>query len=442
VFIYPAPLRRTAEALRTGQLDLSTFLDDLCDRIGRTEPFIQALVPERDRRARLQQEAQALQASSPDPSRRPPLYGVPVGIKDIVRVDGFPTRAGSRLPPHLFDGPEAAVVAALRRAGALILGKTVTTEFAYFQPGPTRNPHHPDHTPGGSSSGSAAAVAAGYCPLALGTQTIGSVIRPAAFCGIVGFKPTRDRISPTGLIPFSPSADQVGLFTQDVGGMTLVAAILCRGWESILASQYSTLPMLGVPEGPYLQQASPATLAIFEEQLAGLAAAGCVIRRVTALEEIDGIARHHHDMIAAEAAEIHAEWFQTYEPLYGPHMAAIIRAGREVSPQALAAARDGRESLRLELARVMNAAGIDLWVTPAAPGPAPRGLTTTGSPAMNLPWTYAGMPALSLPAGCTKNGLPLGLQLVARFEADEQLLAWAESLALVFPHRADSVPSK
>jgi len=154
-----------------------------------------------------------------------------VGIKDIFHVDGFVTRAGTRVPPERFAGPEAASVALLREAGALIAGKTVTTEFAYFEPGPTRNPHNPAHTPGGSSSGSAAAVAAGLCQLALGTQTIGSVIRPAAFCGVVGFKPSFGRIPTSGLVYFSRTIDHVGLFTQDLDGMELAASVLCRDWQ-------------------------------------------------------------------------------------------------------------------------------------------------------------------------------------------------------------------
>ena len=169
-----------------------------------------------------------------------------MGVKDIIRVDGFPTRAGSRLPPHLFAGPQAACVTALRRAGALVLGKTVTTEFAGFEPGPTANPHRPGHTPGGSSSGSAAAVAAGYCPLALGTQTIGSVIRPAAFCGIVGFKPSLGRIATAGLVDFSPAVDTVGIFTQDLAGMGSVAAVLCGEWRRRTEADK---PVLGVPLG-------------------------------------------------------------------------------------------------------------------------------------------------------------------------------------------------
>ncbi|MFQ5594672.1 MAG: amidase, partial [Anaerolineae bacterium] len=433
MLIHPAPLAETAAALRSGELELTTHIDEICDRIDAVDPQVQALLPEPDRRTRLRSEAAALQARFPDPASRPPLFGVLVGVKDIFRVEGFPTRAGSQFPPEALAGPETACVTTLRQAGALILGKTVTTEFAYFEPGPTRNPHNLDHTPGGSSSGSAAAVAAGLCPLATGTQTIGSVIRPAAFCGIVGFKPSYGRISTEGLILFSESVDHIGLFTQDVAGMELAASVACLNWRSdFRGKQSGRRPVLGVPDGPYLTQASPEALSAFEEQLAQLEEAGYTLRTVGMFDEIELINRRHRRMIAAEMAQVHAEWFRQYEALYRPRTAEIIRDGQTVSADELAAARAGRGVLRDEVHSRMQLAGIDLWVSPAAPGPAPEGIHATGDPAMNLPWTYAGLPSVTVPAGRAGNGLPLGLQLVAPFMADEQLLAWAAPMADVF----------
>ena len=259
--LHPAPLVSTAAALRTGQTDLVGYINRLCDHIDAVEPQVQALVPEPDRRARLLSEAQALLERYPDTNQRPPLFGIPFGVKDIYQADGFETRAGSQVPPAALVGPEADSVTLLRVNGALVLGKTVTTEFAFFEPGPTRNPHNLAHTPGGSSSGSAAAVAAGITPLTLGTQTIGSVIRPAAYCGVVGFKPTYNRISPEGLLFFSRSVDHVGLFTQDVIGMQLAASVLSKDWQSYSAGGK---PVLGIPEGPYLAQASAEALKAFE----------------------------------------------------------------------------------------------------------------------------------------------------------------------------------
>src|SRR6266516_6527749 len=328
--ILPAPLVETTTALRTGQLDLLAYINELCDRIDAAEPRIQALLSQADRRARLLAEAHTLQARFPDPANRPPLFGIPVGIKDIFFVDGFPTHAGSQLPSELFVGAEGDCVRALRSAGALMLGKTVTTEFAYFEPGPTRNPHNLEHTPGGSSSGSAAAVAAGFCPLAIGTQTIGSTIRPASFCGIVGFKPTFGRIPRAGLILCSDSLDHVGYFTQDVAGTALVASLLCRDWHPVTPA---ALPTLGVPDGPYLAQASTEALDACERQLALLQNAGYTVRRVAALDDIEAIHHRHLRLVFAEMAQVHAAWFEQYASLYRPRTAAAIREGRTISTE-------------------------------------------------------------------------------------------------------------
>jgi len=425
--IVPAPLMAAASALCSGQLDIAAYINELCDRVDAVDPQLQALLPEAGRRARLLAEAAMLPARFPDPASRPPLYGIPVGVKDMFYVDGFPTRAGSQLPAETFSGAEAACVTMLRAAGALILGKTVSTEFAYFEPGPTRNPHNLNHTPGGSSSGSAAAVAAGFCPLALGTQTIGSTIRPAAFCGIVGFKPSYERIPSRGVIPCAPSVDTVGLFAQDVEGVILAAALLCRAWQ-FPPAPFSRLPILGVPDGPYLAQASPEGLAAFEQHVSLLEQAGYTVRRVPALPEIEEINQRHTQLVFAEMASVHAAWFAQYEQLYRPRTAEAIRKGQEIGVVELAAARAGCLKLRRELEMLMIQEGIDLWLCPAAPGSAPEGIQTTGNAIMNLPWTHAGLPAITLPAGAAPNGLPLGLQVVGAFRADEQLLAWARMI--------------
>ncbi len=426
-----APLAPIASALRNNQRDLLAYINELCDRIDAVDPVIHAFLPEEGRRERLLAEAAALQARFPDPANRPPLYGVAAGVKDVFLVDGFPTQAGSQLPPELFAGPEAACVTLLRRAGALIVGKTITTEFAFFEPGPTRNPHNLNHTPGGSSSGSAAAVASGLCLLALGTQTNGSTIRPAAFCGIVGFKPTYGRIPEDGLIFSSPSLDTVGFFTQDCAGVALVAPVLCRDWQNRETHTYG-LPVLGVPDGPYLEQADAEALTVFERQLAQLERASYTVRHVPAMPDIAAIIERHNLLVAAEMARGHRDWFAQYEPLYRPLTAQAIRKGQGISEEELATYRAGRAALRSQLAALMTRAGIDLWVCPAAPGAAPAGLHTTGNSNMNVPWTHAGMPAITLPVARAANGLPLGLQLVGAAMADEELVSWAEQIARVF----------
>lgn len=390
---------------------------------------IQAFLPEEGRFERLRQEIAALEARYPDPASRPVLYGVLLGVKDIFHVDGLPTYAGSRLPPELLTGPEAECVTQLKEAGALILGKTVTTEFAYFAPGPTRNPHNPNHTPGGSSSGSAAAVAANLCPLALGTQTIGSVLRPASFCGVVGFKPTAERISRAGVIPLSPSLDHVGFFAQDVALAVTTAKILCQNWDT--QKVRSEPPVLGVPVGAYLKRVNQETLDHFEATQKKLEQAGFEICRVEAMPNFEQIVTQHVGLVAGEAALVHQEWFARYADLYHPKTAALIRQGQEISAEQMAHYRTGRKKFRSELTDLMGKWGISAWISPSALGTAPASLDYTGDPIMNLPWTYAGLPAVNLPAGFLKDNLPVGLQLVAGWYQDEKLLAWADQIAEV-----------
>ncbi len=427
--VIPESLPDLAAALRSGALPLADYLTEIEARVAAREPAVLALMAEPARWERLRAAAAELQVRYPDPARRPPLFGVLVGVKDIFHVAGLPTTGGSRLPPEVLAGPEAESVARLTAAGALILGKTVSTEFAYFGPGPTRNPHSPagtPHTPGGSSSGSAAAVAAGLVPLALGTQTIGSIVRPASFCGVVGFKPTYERVSRAGVIPLFPSVDHIGPFALDVAGVALAASVLIPDWAP--AERPARLPVLGVPEGPYLEQAEPAMLAHFRAVGACLVQAGYTVKAVPALPDFDAIRERQNALVAAEAAHVHAAWFAAYAALYHPKTRELIQRGQTISAAALADAQAGRAGLRQALTALMDAHGLDGWIAPAAPGPAPAGLESTGNPVMNLPWTQAGLPALSLPAGAL-GGLPVGLQVIGRWQADETLLAWAGGLA-------------
>ena len=417
-------LQTLAADLRQGEA-LFSFIDLLAARFQTSEGEVRAFVPETGRFDRLRREAQELLDRHPDVEDRPPLFGVPIGVKDVFHVHGFLTRGGSRLPPEELHGLEAESVTALKAAGALILGKTVSTEFAYFAPGPTRNPKNLGHTPGGSSSGSAAGVGAGLCPLALGTQTIGSVCRPAAFCGVVGYKPSYDRISRSGLLPLAPSLDHTGTFTVDVAGAELAASLLSRGWTP---AQIDRRPVLGVPEGPYLERASDQGLAYFNAALSRLAEAGYTIESVPTFDDFARVEARHGVIVAAEAARVHAKWFPRFSDLYHDKTAELIRRGQEVTAADLAAALADCGKLRRRLMARMEEHGVDVWATPSALGAAPAGLESTGDPVMNLPWTQAGLPALSLPAGRNAEGLPLGLQLVGRWWGDEKLLAWAREI--------------
>jgi len=398
------------------------------DRIEAIDARVRSLVPEPGRADRL---ARAM-AAAPDG----PLRGVAVGVKDIFHVDGLPTTAGSSLPLDELAGPEAAAVSLLRAAGAVVLGKTVSTEFAYFEPGPTRNPRNLAHTPGGSSSGSAAAVAAGHCPLALGSQTIGSVIRPAAFCGVVGYKASYGRISTAGVIPLAESFDAVGLLASDVSWAERAAAVLCAWWRG---GAVDRPPVLGIPDGPYLAQASDEALRVLDALDA---------TRVAMLEDIATLNVAHRRLLHFEMARHHARWFPRFEDRYRPRTAAAIREGLAIADEDAARVRAGRATVRARIHEAMDARGVDLWVCPAASGPAPEGLDSTGDPSMQLPWTHAGLPVVTLPWGRAANGLPLGLQLVGRFMDDERLLAWAAQLeraspiSTQAPRASDATPNR
>jgi Asp-tRNA(Asn)/Glu-tRNA(Gln) amidotransferase A subunit family amidase len=404
-------------------------LERLEERFAQREPSVRAFLLEPGRFKRLHREADEAFAAHPDPRSRGPLFGAPLGVKDVFHVDGLPTRAGSRLPPEELTGPQAGAVARLRAEGALIAGKTVTTEFSYYAAGPTRNPHNPLHTPGGSSSGSAAAVAAGLCPAALGTQTIGSIIRPASYCGVVGFKPSFGRVPVEGLIPLAPSLDHVGFLTSDVAGARALAAVLLKDYDPARAGR-SRRPVLGIPEGPYMSHASAEGLAHFRE-VCGRLAARYEVRPVPAMPDFSRIVARHHRLMAAEAAGVHADWFRRFPQLYAPQTAELIQRGREIPTQQTTQDRAGCQTLCTELTELMDRHGIDVWVSPSAPGPPPRRLAGTGDPVMNLPWTHAGLPTLGVPAGRNADGLPMGLQLTGRWLADEELLSFGQEIARV-----------
>lgn len=421
------PLVAEAAALRDGSRDVVAGAARVCDRIGEVDPVVRAFVPEPGRRERLLAQARAVAERWPDPVSRPALYGVCVGVKDVVRVDGLPTRAGSALPPEVLAGAQASAVDRLRAAGALVAGKTVTAEFAVSAPGPTRNPHDLAHTPGGSSSGSAAAVAAGMVPLAVGTQTVGSMIRPAAFCGVVGFKPGYGRIPVDGVIPNAPSLDALGVFASDVAGAALAASVLCDGWDQ--AGPPTGPPVLGVPDGAYLERAEPEALEAFEAQVELLRAAGLEVRRVPVMADFERIVADLFSVNRYETAAVHAEWYARFGALYREQTVAAIREGRAVVRDRYEAAQRARRDLRDRITAVLADEGVDAWITPSAPGPAPRGLGSTGNAIMSLPWSSTGLPSLSVPAGrAPTGGLPLGLQCVARPGADERLLRWGSEV--------------
>ncbi|MYB22003.1 MAG: amidase [Chloroflexi bacterium] len=421
--VQPLSLSKQVAAARSGALSLQDLIAQSLDRLDEVNPLVRAMLPDPRQRERLSAEAATLMERWPSPEDRPPLFGAMVAVKDIFNVDRMPTRAGSAVPPESFSGREADVVARLKETGALVLGKAVTTEFAYFASGATANPHDREHTPGGSSSGSAAAVAAGIAPLAVGSQTVGSVIRPASFCGAVGFKPSYDRIPTGGTLYFSPSVDTIGFFVNSVTDATLAASALLLGWRNGEDAE-ATTPRIGIPAGPFLEQAGQEVRAALAQATELLSDAGIDIADVMTLHDIADINKRHSDLTVFEFTETHRERYAKYGAMFRPQSAEFFETGLAVSPATAETGRASRIALRQRLHERMDRAGIDVWLAPSAVGPAPHGLGSTGDPRMNLPWTHAGMPVINLPFGDV-DGLPLGLSLVGRFGHDETLLGQA-----------------
>lgn len=419
-------MRTTTAAKKAARNSLLGRLSAFEEYFKSKEPRLHSFIEEKDRFKRLRREAIELARRYPNPAKRPPLYGLLVGVKDIFHVDGFATQAGSRLPARALRGDQAASVSSLIKAGALIAGKTITTEFAYFTPGPTRNPYHPEHTPGGSSSGSAAATAAGLVDLALGTQTIGSIIRPASFCGVVGFKPSYGRISAQGVIPLARSLDHVGVFAQGVDLVSRAASVLCADWKP--RSDTAGKPFLAVPTGDYLQHASPEMLAYFETVIEKLRKAGYRVKQLKVMQDFATVVERHNTILAAQAAEAHASWYGSYRHLYSEKFVALIEKGLAIPAQQVKQALEEAKGFSRDISTLMDIHGVDLWMSPAAVGAASQGLASTGDPVMNLPWTQAGLPTLGLPTALSAEGLPLGVQFTADYKRDEDLLAWGKQI--------------
>ncbi|MGZ6010137.1 MAG: amidase [Rhizomicrobium sp.] len=374
-----------------------------------------------------------------DTTCRPgPLSGIAVAIKDIIATSDMPTTNGSPIYRDHIPSADAWVVERLRGLGATIFGKTVSTEFAWRHPGPTVNPWNPQHTPGGSSSGSAAAVAAGIVPLALGTQTLGSVIRPAAFNGVVGLKPSFGAIPRTGVHPLSPSLDHVGFFARRVDDVAFALSRLAASSDSDPHGRplpgFDVEPGKGVPplDRPRVaivrfeqwSKAEPEQQQAFEAAIAALRDAGALLQELE-LGELD---RANWDTIntilASEAALIFGGLVTRYPDRTSDHLKSLVQTGKSHSALQYLAAKALQEKLRSAFATQIS--GFDAVLTLPAFGEAPEGLSFTGKAEYCAPWTLLGAPALSLPVGFGKNGLPLGLQIVGAYREDYRMLRVAK----------------
>jgi Asp-tRNA(Asn)/Glu-tRNA(Gln) amidotransferase A subunit family amidase len=427
-----------ARRIRARTLDPLAMVEACLARIDRADATVKAWVHlDRDGALRTARERAAQAAAG---AILGPLHGVPVALKDIFDVAGMPTRCGAAAFAHRRPDTDAASVARLRAAGAVILGKVTTTTFALMDPSPTGNPWNVEHTPGGSSSGSAAAVGARMAALALGSQTVGSVLRPAAFCGVVGFKPTHGRISAVGVVPLSWSNDHVGIFGRAVEDAALALQVLAGPDR---ADPYSAsapvddyLAALGGGPAPRIgvlralvERADAATASHLDEVTRRLAAAGASLGEVSLPPSFPGIHDSGQVVVRSEAAAYHAPNFPRLADEYPPKIRAALDNGRELRATEFLAAQAHRRRFREEMAPI--ALRYDALLTPTAHGPAPRGLEATGDPYFCAPWSHAGMPAIALPSGMAREGLPLSLQLVGGAFSEARLLAaaaWVEGV--------------
>ena len=374
-----------------------------------------------------------------DTTRRPgPLSGIPVAIKDIIATADMPTTNGSPIYRDHVPKADAWVVERLRSLGATIFGKTVSTEFAWRHPGPTVNPWNPGHTPGGSSSGSAAAVAAGIVPLALGTQTLGSVIRPAAFNGVVGLKPSFGAIPRTGVHPLSPSLDHVGCFARKVDDVALALSLLAGSNDSDphgrplpgfdVALDKGVLPLdrprLAIVRFAKWSKVEPEQQQVFDAAVASLRGSGAILEELE-LAEIDRTNwRTINTILASEAAVIFADLVERYPDRTSDRLKELVQAGKAITAYDYLTAKASQEKLRHAFTAQIS--GFDAVLTLPAFGEAPEGLHYTGDAEYCAPWTLLGVPAVSLPAGFGKTGLPLGLQIVGAYREDFRTLRVAK----------------
>jgi aspartyl-tRNA(Asn)/glutamyl-tRNA(Gln) amidotransferase subunit A len=435
---YELSISAAADQVRTRQLSPVDLVRSCLERIDQLESRLQAWVTVNREvavvTARLREEE--IQRGQ----YRGPLHGIPIGLKDIFYTAGLKTTAGSPIYADFVPEYDATTVRLLKEAGAIILGKVQTTEFAALAPSPTRNPWNIEHTPGGSSSGSAAAVAAMMCPGALGTQTYGSTIRPAAYCGCVGFKPTYGRVSTHGLFALAWSLDHVGLFSRTVNDSALLLQVLAGydpldpATENVPVPNYTEglhnpkVPRLGLVRDFFLEKASNETCKHVEDVAERFARAGAKIEEIQMPTSFAGELDAHFAMLQVETSVTHRERYAQHKTRYSPQMQDLISKGQHITAAQCIEIRRHQQRFRHEMNALCQS--VDALLTPSIPTPAPKGLTSTGDPSFNGPASFSGIPSLGLPSGLSANGLPFGIQLMSTAFTEERLLAvgkWCET---------------
>jgi Asp-tRNA(Asn)/Glu-tRNA(Gln) amidotransferase A subunit family amidase len=424
--LFSLGLTEAVRRLSSGEMTSEAYTRSLLARIDQLEERVQAWQAlDRGRALEAAREADRRVLAGRTPGA---LHGVPVGVKDLIDVRGMVTGMGSPIYQRYVPEMNAEVVDRLHAAGAFAMGKTVTTEFAFMVPNKTRNPWNPAHTPGGSSSGSAAAVAAGFVPAAIGTQTNGSVIRPAAFCGVVGYKPGTGVLSTDGILPFSPSLDQPGVFARNVEDAALVVANLAHSRWTI-SPQISALkhaPRLVAVRSPVWPLAEPDQRSRFATDIAVLRESAAIVDEIELPASFNEAHRVHRSIMLYEAAAASREVRAHYRSKMSDFLNQALDEGDRVSTAEYERAQRKREALQRDFSRFLD--DYDAVVTPPAAGEAPSP-ETTGDPSFCTIWTLLGVPAVTIPSGLGSRGLPLGLQIIGNQGESNHLLAtsmWCE----------------
>jgi len=407
-----------AAAIAAGKLTSEALVTACLDHIGKREGDIQAWAyVDHDRALE-----QARQRDREAPKSR--LHGIPIGVKDVIDTCDMPTEYGSPIYRGHRPACDAACVAQVRELGGVILGKTVSTEFATRHPNKTRNPHHVGHTPGGSSSGSAAAVADCMVPIAFGTQTSSSIIRPAAFCGVIGYKPTFNLINRAGLKFLAESLDTLGTLTRTISDAALIVEELSGMAPTSFAAVATLKPRIGFCRTPYWSEADAPSQAALETAVRKLAAAGAKVSDIELPGEFARLAQTQIEVSSYEFFRALTHERTRFPQLISASLSARIAAGGRVTREQYEEGLALAERCRIRIADIFRE--FDVLLAPSAPGEAPRGLEATGDPIFGLMWTLLLLPCLTLPCGKGPAGLPLGAQFIGRYGGDAALFVVAE----------------
>jgi Asp-tRNA(Asn)/Glu-tRNA(Gln) amidotransferase A subunit family amidase len=417
------------ESLRAGKTTCLAILESSLAQVDEWEPKVHAwVVLDRERAI---EQAQRLDDELKNGNDRGPLHGIPIGIKDIIDVAGLPTACGSKRWADKVADRDADVVANLRRAGAVIMGKTVTTPYAWIDPPITRNPWNLERTPGGSSSGSAAAVACGMCYGAVGTQTGGSITRPASFCGVAGMKPTKVACGGmmSGIKPLAKSLDHVGPIARTVDDLQLMldALVTLKMLKKTLKEEppLDMPPKLGRLRGFFDRRAEPNAKMAFDDAVEGLVARGAQVVELDDPVDFEQILTKHRIVMAAEAARIHSDWLEESPEDYPDRIRELIDEGNALGAQQYLRAKYEMDQAEQSLYSLRRQNQLRALITPATVGTAPDP-ATTGDPAFNSPWSYSGLPTISFPTGISLDDMPVAIQLVGDLMKDAELLRCAQ----------------